>query len=101
MRGISNSHFPPSPSTYPLSSTHPKASSYHFIWAAFRMEYLKEERRKKMDNTGRFKKWSLLAIVGFAALLTAAPFHAALAATAPSLGSESTYGVVSSTFTNS
>src|ERR1035437_9235043 len=40
----------------------------------------------------------LLASLGFASfLLVSAP---ALAATAPSLGSESTYGIVSSTYTN-
>lgn len=44
-------------------------------------------------------RFSLVALVGFATLFL---FSAtALAATAPSLGSTSTYGVVSSTFTNS
>ena len=36
----------------------------------------------------------LAAIVFFAALLTAAPFHAAFAQTAPPLGTAQTYGVV-------
>jgi hypothetical protein len=43
----------------------------------------------------------LLASAGFVALLSLAQVDAALAATAPNLGSTSTYGVVSSTFTNS
>ena len=43
----------------------------------------------------------LLASLGFVALLSLAETDAALAATAPNLGSTSTYGVVSSTFTNS
>ena len=43
---------------------------------------------------------SLLTSVGFAALLSLAQTDAALAATAPSLGSADTYGIVSSTFTN-
>src|ERR1700694_5589863 len=43
----------------------------------------------------------LLASAGFVALLLLAQSDAAWAATAPSLGSTSTYGVVSSTFTNS
>lgn len=43
----------------------------------------------------------LLAGLGFVALLLLAQTDAALAASAPSLGSTSTYGVVSSTFTNS
>ena len=44
---------------------------------------------------------SLLASLGFVALLSLAQTDAALAATAPNLLSTSTYGVVSSTFTNS
>src|ERR1039457_777178 len=43
----------------------------------------------------------LLASAGFVALLLLAQSDAAWAATAPNLGSTSTYGVVSSTFTNS
>ena len=43
---------------------------------------------------------ALLASVGFAAFLLLAQTDAALAATAPSLGTDSTYGIVSSTFTN-
>ena len=43
----------------------------------------------------------LLVSAVFAALLSLSQSNAALAATAPSLGSTSTYGVVSSTFTNS
>jgi hypothetical protein len=43
----------------------------------------------------------LVASVGFVALLLFAQSEPALAATAPNLGSTSTYGVVSSTFTNS
>ena len=43
----------------------------------------------------------LLASLGFAALLSLAHSDAVWAATAPSLGSTSTFGVVSSTFTNS
>ena len=43
----------------------------------------------------------LLASAGFVALLVLAQSDAAWAATAPNLGSTSTYGVVSSTFTNS
>jgi hypothetical protein len=43
----------------------------------------------------------LLASLGFVALLSLAQNDAALAATAPNLGTTSTYGVVSSTFTNS
>jgi hypothetical protein len=43
----------------------------------------------------------LLASLVFVALLSLAQSDAASAATAPSLGSESTYGVVSSTFSNS
>jgi hypothetical protein len=43
----------------------------------------------------------LLVGAGFAALFSLSQSDAALAATAPSLGSTSTYGVVSSTFTNS
>ena len=43
----------------------------------------------------------LLASLGFAARLSLAHSDAAWAATAPSLGSTSTFGVVSSTFTNS
>lgn len=42
----------------------------------------------------------LLASVGFAALLLLAQTNAALAATAPPLGSTSTYGIVSSTYGN-
>ena len=44
---------------------------------------------------------SLLASLGFVALLSLAQTDAALAATAPNLLSTSTYGVVSSTFSNS
>jgi hypothetical protein len=44
---------------------------------------------------------ALLASAGLVALLSLAQGEAALAATAPNLGSTSTYGVVSSTFTNS
>ena len=44
---------------------------------------------------------SLLVGAGFVALFSLSQNDAALAATAPSLGSTSTYGVVSSTFTNS
>jgi len=44
---------------------------------------------------------SLLVCVGFAALLSLAQSDAALAATAPDLLSDSTYGIVSSTLTNS
>jgi hypothetical protein len=43
----------------------------------------------------------LLASAGFVALLSLVQVDAARAATAPNLGSTSTYGVVSSTFTNS
>ena len=43
----------------------------------------------------------LLASAGFVALLSLVQVDAAWAATAPNLGSTSTYGVVSSTFTNS
>jgi hypothetical protein len=43
----------------------------------------------------------LVANLGFAALLSLARSDAAFAATAPSLGSESPYAIVSSTFTNS
>src|ERR1700676_5588865 len=43
----------------------------------------------------------LLASSAFAALLSLTQGGPALAATAPSLGSTATYGVVSSTFTNS
>src|SRR6202011_6343854 len=43
----------------------------------------------------------LLASSAFAALLWLTPSAPALAATAPSLGTTATYGVVSSTFTNS
>jgi hypothetical protein len=43
----------------------------------------------------------LLASSAFAALLSLTQSGPALAATAPSLGSTATYGVVSSTFTNS
>ncbi len=49
----------------------------------------------------RMMALSLLASVGFTALLSLAQTEAAFAATAPSLGSTSAYGVVSSTFTNS
>ena len=49
----------------------------------------------------RMMRLSLLASVGFAAFLSLAQINAALAATAPSLGSTSTYGIVSITFTNS
>lgn len=42
----------------------------------------------------------LLTSTGFAALVALAPGHAALAATAPNLGTTSTYAVVSSTFSN-
>ena len=48
----------------------------------------------------RMMRLTLLVSVGFAALLSLAQTDAALAATAPSLGSDSTYGIVSSTFTN-
>jgi ice-binding like protein len=43
----------------------------------------------------------LLATVGFVALLAVVQSASALAATAPNLGTTSTYGVVSSTYTNS
>jgi hypothetical protein len=46
------------------------------------------------------KNVSLLASVGFVALLSLAQTNAALAATAPTLGTTSPYGVVSSTLTN-
>lgn len=54
-----------------------------------------------MWNKQKCKYWSLLAIAGFVALLSLAQSAAALVATAPNLGSESTFGVVSGTFTNS
>src|ERR1700682_2204684 len=64
-------------------------------------------RRMKGDpGLRRFSKFgqnysSLLASAGLVALLSLAQGDAAWAATAPSLGSTSPYGVVSSTFTNS
>ena len=48
----------------------------------------------------RMIRLTLVVSVGFAALLSLAQTDAALAATAPNLGSTSTYGVVSSTLTN-
>jgi hypothetical protein len=48
----------------------------------------------------RMMRLTLLVSVGFAALLSLAQTDAALAATAPDLLSDSTYGIVSSTFTN-
>lgn len=53
------------------------------------------------DSRFRRNYPGLLGILGFVALLALAPSDEAFAATAPSLGSTSTYGVVSSTFTNS
>ena len=53
------------------------------------------------DSGFRRNHPGLLAILRFVALVSLAQSDAALAATAPSLGSTSTYGVVSSTFTNS
>ena len=48
-----------------------------------------------------FRKQSLLAGVGLAALAALAPFSNASAQAQPPLGTTSTYGIVSSTFTNS
>src|ERR1700682_6592001 len=64
-------------------------------------------RRMKGDpGLRRFSRFGqrysgLLASAGLVALLSFAQGDEALAATAPNLGSTSTYGVVSSTFTNS
>jgi len=58
-------------------------------------------RAAQADSRFRRNYLSLLAGVGLVALLSLAPIAAALAATAPNLGSERTYGVTSSTFTNS
>jgi hypothetical protein len=44
---------------------------------------------------------ALLGTLGFVALLSLAPSDGAFAATAPSLGSDSTYAIVSDTYTNS
>jgi hypothetical protein len=67
------------------------------------------EKGGRMKSDPRLRRFSrfgqhysgLLASAGLVALLSLAQGDAAWAATAPSLGSTSTYGVVSSTFTNS
>jgi hypothetical protein len=55
----------------------------------------------KSDSASVQNHRILLASLGFVALLAAAQSFPASAATAPNLGSTATYGVVSSTFTNS
>jgi hypothetical protein len=58
-------------------------------------------RVAEADSRLRRNYPGLLGSLGFAALLSLAPSDAAWAATAPSLGSDSTYAIVSSTYTNS
>jgi hypothetical protein len=53
------------------------------------------------DSRFRRNYPGLLGSLGFVALLSLAPSEGALAATAPSLGSDSTYAIVSDTYTNS
>ena len=53
------------------------------------------------DTTTARVSWALLTGCGFVALLWLAPSNTAWAATAPNLGTTSTYGVVSMTYTNS
>jgi hypothetical protein len=58
-------------------------------------------RGAKADSRFSRNYPGLLASVGFVAVLSLAQSDAALAATAPGLGSDSTYAIVSSTYTNS